>query len=891
MGQLQTMFNPSTVALIGASEKEGTVGRTIFENLLRAKERRTYPIHPSAESVLGQKSYPHISSVTEHVDLAIIATPAATVPALVEECGQAGVDGVVIVSAGFKEIGKEGEKLGRKIGEIGKKYRMRILGPNSVGFVKPAINLNATFIKNTPPPGHVAFISQSAALGNAILNWAADAGIGFSMFASLSDMVDIDFADMIDFLEEYDEATKSILVYMESVGNARKFMSAARGFARRKPIIVLKPGKHIERADVARSHLWSMIGDSAVYGAAFRRAGVLRVKRIAELFDAAAVLVSEKFSQGPRVAVIGAAGPCLVITDALIKRGGELADLSPESMKQLDAVMPPYWNRANPVYLHGAATVEQYAKALEIFVQDASVDGVLVYYDPLNNAPPDQVAQALVNVAKKTRKPIIAAWMGGKAVKEGKRILTRNSIMVYNTPEEAVGSYMNMYNYKKYIDRLYETPAALPEHEAPPKDCLKALIRTALAEGRTQLNEQEAKEFLAAYGIPVAMPEIARTPEEATAIAEELGYPVAIKIVSPDISSKSEVEGVILGITSSEELQGAYAKLMQKMKKNAPQAAIVGVAVETMMTGVNCEILLGTRKDKDFGSFIFFGTGGMMTEAIKDYSIGLPPLNKTLAAMLMQDSMVYKMLKASPGKPAVDFTELEEILVNFSNLIVDFPEIAEIVINPLAIAHGKVSALDARITIDKYYVPGGPSAHPHLVISPYPTKYVTTWLMPSGTEVILRPIRPEDEPAKKEMLFSSSPESLRTRYFSTMKDIPHEFLIYFVNVDYDRHMSLVAEVTEKGKKKMIGAASLVMNPEMTSSEIAVFVHDSFQGKGLGTRLLQVLIDIARERSLQEVRAEVLSENTPMLAIFRRLGFTTRFLPGGTSECVLKLLDQ
>lgn len=891
MGHIHTMFNPATVALIGASEKEGTVGRTIFENLLRAKERRIYPINPAAESVLGLKSYPRIGNVPEHVDLAVIATPAATVPALVEECGQAGVDGAVIVSAGFKEIGEEGEKLNRKIGEIGKRYGMRILGPNSVGFVKPAINLNATFIKNTPPPGHIAFISQSAALGNAILNWAADAGIGFSLFASLSDMVDIDFADMIDFLEEYDEATKSILVYMESVGNARKFMSAARGFARRKPIIVLKPGKHIARANATQSRLWSMIGDSAVYGAAFRRAGVLRVKRIAELFDAAAVLVSKKFSQGPRVAVIGAAGPCLIITDALVKRGGELADLSPESMKQLDAVMPPYWNRANPVYLHGAATVEQYAKALEIFVSDESVDGVLVYYDPLNNAPADQVAQALVNVAKKTRKPIIAAWMGGKAVKEGKRILTRNSIMVYNTPEEAVGSYMNMYNYKKYIDRLYETPAALPEHEAPPKDCLRAMIRTALAEGRALLSEREAKEFLAAYGIPATMPQIAQTPEEATVIAEKLGYPVAIKIVSPDISRKSDVEGVILGIDSGEELKAAYVKLIRKVKKRAPAAALSGVAIEKMITPVDYEILLGAKKDKDFGSVILFGTGGTMTEAIQDYSIGLPPLNKTLATMLMQDTMVYKILKRSPGRPAVDCEKLEEILVNFSNLIVDFPEIAEININPLAISGGAVSALDARITIDRDYTPSGPSAHPHLVISPYPTKYVTTWQMPAGVEVIIRPIRPEDEPAKKEMLFSSSPESLRTRYFSTMKDIPHEFLIYFVNVDYDRHMSLVAEIKENGRKKMIGAASLVMNTEMTSSEIAVFVHDSFQGKGLGTKLIQVLLDIARERSLPEIRAEVLSENVSMLTVFKRLGFATRHIPGGTTECVLKLPDQ
>lgn len=888
MGHIQTMFDPATIALVGASEKRGAVGRSILEKLLNSGKRRIYPVNPKAESLLGIKSYPDIAAVPEQMDLAVIAAPARSVPRALEECGAAGVNGVVIVSAGFRETGEEGRRLEHDINRIGKKYGMRILGPNSVGFIRPPLNLSATFLKNTPPPGRIAFISQSAALGSAILDWAADAGIGFSLFASLGDMIDIDFADLIDFLEEYDEATRSILIYMESVGNARKFMSAARGFARRKPIIVLKPGRYGEGAGGTDFQLASMAGDSAVYGAAFRRAGVLRVKEIAELFDAATVLVSRKFARGPRVAVIGSAGPCAVTMDALLEKGGELANLSQESIDRINTVMPPYWNKANPVYLHGGATVEQYAEALAICIQDEAVDGAIVNYVPLINAPSDQVAQAIVKVAEKNRKPVIAVWMGGKVVQEGKGIFSRNGILVYDTPEEAARSYMNMYNYRRYLDRLYEIPAALPEQEAPPKERLNALIGNALAEGRTLLNEQESKEFLAAYGIPTAMPQVARNPEEAVAIAEKLGYPVALKIVSPDISRKSEVDGVILGIDSRDELPGACEKLVRRVRKWAPEATLSGVAVEKMVSRVEHELLLAARKDTDFGSVILFGSGGPMAGAGRDYSVGLPPLNKTLASMLIQDTRVYKMMRNSRESSAADIARLEEVLINFSNLIVDFPEIAEIVINPFAVSPEDMAALDARITIERDPRPDGPSAYPHLAISPYPTKYIRSWQMEPGTEVVLRPIRPEDEPAKSEMLLSSSPESLRTRFFHTVKDIPRKLLIYFVNVDYDRHMSLIAEVQEEKKKRMIGAASLVMNADMTSGELAVFVHDRYQGKGLGKRLLESLIDIARDKSLPEVHAEVLSENATMLGIFRRFGFTVRQLPGGSSECRLNL---
>jgi acetyltransferase len=891
MSRIKVMFNPKTVALIGATEKEGAVGRTILENLLRSKERRIFPVNPHTSKVLDVESYPTIAGLPEHVDLAVVATPARSVPGVLEECGQAGVEGVVIISAGFKEIGEEGTKLENEIDLIRKKYGMRIMGPNCLGFVRPPLNLNATFLRGNPPAGNIAFISQSGALGSAILDWAVSAGIGFSLFASLGSMIDIDFGDMIDFLGD-DPATRSILIYMEGVGNARKFMSAARAFARRKPIIILKPGRFAESSRAAHSHTGAMAGDDEVYEAAFRRAGIVRVGEIGELFDAAQVLDSKRLPAGPRLAIItSAGGPGVMATDALIYLGGELAELSEESMKQLNAFLPPYWSKANPVDLLGDATIDRFTKALTICLGDPMVDGVLVIYVPMDSAPSTQLAQAIADSVKNARKPVITTWMGAEDVEEGRHVFVENSIPHYQTPEEAVRTYVNMCRHKRHLDQLYEAPAELPAHKAPAKDHLKELLKMALREGRTLLNEEESKEFLMAYRIPVSIVQIAQNPEAAVSMAEKMGYPVVIKIVSPDISHKSDVGGVVIGIDSSASLNEAYEKLLQRVKKRAPAADIRGVAVERMITDVDYELILGAKKDRDFGSVILFGMGGTMAEFIKDFSIGLPPLNQTLAKMLMQDTRVYKMLQGFRGKPPADFEELEEILVNFSNLIVDFPEIAEIDINPLALSNGKTSALDARIIIDQNYDASGRSPYPHLIITPYPTKYTTPWQLSDGTDVLLRAIRPEDESAEHAMLSTLSKESLRTRFFSSIQDISHEWLILFCNIDYDRHMAIVAEMEENGKKSMIGVARLIMNQDLTSGEVAVLVQDKFQGKGLGTKFVELLIGIARERGLDEVRADVLTENESMLKVFRRLGFSTHWVPDGTSEAVLKMKEQ
>jgi acetyltransferase len=891
MSRIQVMFDPKTIALIGATEKEGAIGRTILENLLRSKDKKIFPVNPHLKKVLDVESYSTIAGVPAHVELAIVATPARLVPEVLEECGKAGVEGVVIISAGFKEIGEEGIQLENKINQIRKKYGMRIMGPNCLGFVRPVLGLNATFLRGNPPPGDIAFISQSGALGSAILDWAVNAGVGFSMFASLGSMLDVDFGDMIDFLGD-DPATKSILIYMEGVGNARKFMSAARSFARRKPIIILKPGRFEQSARAVSSHTGAMAGDDAVYEAAFRRAGVVRVGEIAELFDAAKVLDSKRLPAGLRLAIVtSAGGPGVMATDALINLGGELAELSSENMKQLNALLPPYWSKANPVDVLGDATIDKFTQAITICLGDPMVDGVLVIYVPMDSAPSTKLAQAVADIAKNASKPVIATWMGASDVEEGRLVFTENSIPAYDTPEVAVRAYMNMCKYKRHLDQLYQTPDELPPHKSPLIDHLKELIKMALKEERTLLNEEESKEFLATYRIPVTMAQVVQDSEAAIRIAEKVGYPVVIKVVSPDISHKSDVGGVIMGIDSNAALKNAYEKLMQTVKKLAPKAAIKGVAVEKMITDVDYELILGAKKDRDFGSVILFGMGGTAAEFIKDFSIGLPPLNQSLAKMLMQDTKVYKMIQGFRGKRAADFEELEEIIVNLSNLIVDFPEIAEIDINPLAISNGKASALDARIIIDKNYDGSCRSSYPHLIITPYPTKHTTSWQLSDGTAVLLRAIRPEDEPAEREMLASLSPETSRTRFFSAIKNISHEWLILFCNIDYDRHMAIVAEMEENGKKSMIGVARLIMNQDITSGEVAVLVQDRFQGKHLGSKFVEILIGIARERGLENVKADVLNENESMLKVFKRLGFTTHCVPGGTTEVVLKLKEQ
>jgi acetyltransferase len=631
-----------------------------------------------------------------------------------------------------------------------------------------------------------------------------------------------------------------------------------------------------------------MAGDDAVYDAAFRRVGVVRVREIADLFAAAGVLDSGRLPRGPRLAIVtDAGGPGVMATDVLIDLGGELAGLSDESIKEIDTFSPPYWSKANPVDVLWNADIARYLKSLDTCLRDPMVDGVLVIYVLQESAPSDELAREVAKAAKGTWKPVITTWMGAKEVEKGRRIFIENNLPTYETPEEAVRTYLTMYKYRRNLDHLYETPAEFPVHEPPDKERLKATLREMVLKGRTRLNEEESKALLVRYGIPATVPQSAHDADAAMSIADKLGYPVAIKVVSPDISHKSDVGGVMLGIRSGAALRHAFETLVRTVGKRAPHAAIQGVTVQRMIENVDYELILRARRDKDFGSVILFGIGGTAGEFFKDFSIGLPPLNQTLAKMLMQETKVYKMLQGFRGKPPANFKELEEILVRFSSLIVDFPEIAEIDINPLVIADGRTYALDAGIVINRDHVEHR-SRYPHLVITPYPTRYITSWKLPDGTDVLLRPIRPEDEPLEQEMADSLSHESMRMRLFSSLKQADHAWLILFCNIDYDRHMAIVAEITENGKRKIIGVGRLVMEPDFRSGELALVVHDRYQRNGLGYKLVEMLIGIGREKGLEQVVGDVLAENGKMLKLARKLGFTTQWLAGGITKITLKL---
>jgi acetyltransferase len=881
------MFDPSAVAIVGATEKEGSVGRAVLENLLLAEGRQIFPVNPSRQTVLGIPCFKKVTDIGKPPDLAVIVTPAAMVPNAVEQCGRAGVQGVVVISAGFRETGEKGRKLEDRIEEIRTKYGTRLLGPNCLGFIRPGIRLNATFVKTMPAPGKIAFISHSGALGSTIIDWVMDAGVGLSMFASLGSMLDIDFGDLIDYLGD-DPKTKSIMIYMEDVGRAKKFMSAARGFARTKPIIVLKPGKFKEGTGVATSLTGAMIGDDQVYDAAFKRVGVVRVDAISDLVNCAGVLDSQHLPTGARLAVITNAGaPGVIAADSLISQGGRLATLSAETMTRLDSVLPKFCSRGNPVNVLGDSDVDRYIDALTICLDDQGVDGVLLIYTPQRPAAPGALAEAISTVALQAQKPVITTFMGARSVAAGRDAFIHHRIPTYDTPEEAVKTYLYMDKYQRSLELLYETPVELPVEQAPPKNSLKALIGSISREGRKVLTEEESKRFLASYKIPCTPVRVARSADAAAAIAEQIGYPVVLKALSPDIPHTANAGGLVLGIHSKKDLRDRYDEMTARIGEAAPQEAVRGLNVQHMVRDAEFQLILGAKKHKDFGAVILFGMAGATALAMKDFSIGLPPLNQTLARRLMEETRVFNAMVGSKNRGPINPVRLEQIVVSFANLITDFPEIDEIDINPLAMVRGDPLALDARIVIDpgplKYYPP-----HPHLVIAPYPTKYITPYALSDGRQVLLRPIRPEDEPLESEMLASLSPETVRGRFFQSIKNLSHAELTRFCNIDYEREMAFVVELREGAARKIVGVSRLIIESDFRAGEFAVLVQDAYQNKGLGRKLLDMVIGIAQEKNLDTLYGIVLSDNYRMLEICRQSGFTAKYFEEGLTRVDLIL---
>lgn len=881
---LDKIFDPKNVALIGASEQEDSMGFRLMKNLSINPDRPLYPVNPESGSILGIETFPTVEEIPVSVDLGVICTPPSTIPSTVEECGQMDIPALVIISRGAQKEDPEGKKLGRILEEKKVKYGMRILGPNSLGVIRPSVNLNASVTNLTPDPGSITFISQSGAIAYATLDWGIAAQFGFSNFVSVGNMIDVDFGDLIDYFGS-DVETHSILLYIESVKNAQKFMSAARGFARTKPIMAVRSGKFRETLQTVPPQISPITGEDEVYDAAFKRAGVTRVNSIDDLFTCSETLAKQNLPEGPNLAIVtNANGPGVMAADALIDQNGVLASLSQESIKTLKDELPEGADCSNPINVTVEANVEEYQTSLEICLQDPQVDGVLCVYAPQGRFSPKETARAIGGFLKNTQKPVLACWMGGEQVEEGREILRAHGFSVQPTPEQSVKSFIYLNRHARNLERLLETPEELPVDRTPPKYHLKAMFKRIVRQNRRILTEEESKKVLQTYGLSGPETHVATSPEEAQRIASQIGFPVVLKINSPDITHKKKAGGVVLNLISETEVKENFEQIMQKIEKRHSSAEVKGVTVQKMVSGVDVELILASKKDSTFGATLLFGRGGAGVNYIRDVAVGLPPLNQTLARMLMEATQVYGQLKDSPEILRL----LDEYLVRLSQLIIDFPEIRELDINPLAVVGKDVLPLDARITLDKELVLSEPEPNEHLAIAPYPRKYVEQWRLDDGRPVTLRPIRPEDEPLEFELFETFSRETWRYRFFGPIKEVSHEDMVRFTNIDYRREMAIIGVLTENGKDKMIGVGRLIIEPNGNKGEFAIVVGDPWQGLGLGEKLTDSIIGIAEDKGLNFIYGTILADNRPMINLCRKLGFKLEREDKDTFRAVLKL---
>jgi acetyltransferase len=879
---LDVFFSPKNVAVIGATENANSVGRTVLWNLVTSPFGGTvYPVNPKRPSVLGVKAYKSVSEIPEAVDLAVIVTPPPSIPGLIRECGENGVRGAVVISAGFKEIGPEGAALERQLLVEAQKANVRVIGPNCLGVMSPLSGLNATFATTIARPGSVGFISQSGALCTAVLDWSLKEMVGFSAFISVGSMVDVGWGDLIYYLGN-DPKTRSIVIYMESIGNARAFLSAAREVALNKPIIVIKPGRSAAAAKAAASHTGSLTGSDEVLEAAFRRSGVLRVNNIADLFYMAEVLSKQPSPKGPRLTIVtNAGGPGVLATDALIMGGGELAELTPATMEAYNAVLPSTWSHNNPVDIIGDASPERYAKALEIAANDPGSDGMLVILTPQAMTDPTRIAEQLKPLARQEGKPVIASWMGGVDVAAGEEILNRANIPTFPYPDTAARAFNYMWQYSYNLKGLYETPSLREESAewTPDRQAVDAIIAKSRGEGRSILTEFESKQVLAAYGIPVAQTIIAATAAEAVKAADAIGYPIVLKLYSETITHKTDVGGVQLNLGDAEAVDRAFNAIQSSVAAKVGAQHFQGVTVQPMIKLTDAyELILGASLDPQFGPVLLFGSGGQLVEVYKDRALALPPLNSTLARRMMEQTKIYKALKGVRGRKPVDMAALEALMVRFSALVAEQRWIKEIDINPLLASPDGLVALDARVVVH------GPEVKeediPTTAIRPYPTKYVAPWTLTDGTPVSIRPIRPEDEPAMVKFHETISERSVYLRYFHLMnleQRTTHERLTRICFIDYDREMALVAvrRNPETGESEIIGVGRMMKIHGSSEGEVAVLISDKWQGRGLGKELLSRLVVVGGDEKLTKLCADILPDNRDVMRICEKLGFALK----------------
>ena len=885
---LSPIFYPRTVAVIGATEKPASVGRTVLRNLMEQPFGATiFPINPNRPNVLGIRCYPNIASIGEPVDLAIVITPAATVPEVLQECVAAGVHGAIVISAGFAELGPEGKALEHKVREVLASGNLRLIGPNCVGVMNPRTGLNATFAQSNALPGNIAFLSQSGALCTAVLDWSRRENVGFSGVVSVGSMLDVNWGDLIYHYGD-DGYTSSILIYMESIGDARSFLSAAREVALRKPIIVIKPGRTEAARKAAASHTGSITGSDEVFEAAFRRCGILRVASISELFDMAEVLSKQPRPLGPRLAVVtNAGGAGVLATDALLANGGQLAPISAETHATLDKLLPAAWSHANPVDTLGDCVPEMYAKALKAVADDPNCDAVLSILAPQGMTEPEQAAGLVRKAAESIKKPLLASWMGGSRMQLAANVLNEAKIPTFEYPDAAARSFAYMWRYSSNLQALYETPVFagdLPE-DGPRR--VAEIIAGAVAKNRTVLTEHESKQVLAAYELPVTVSKLATSVDDAVKAAEKIGYPVALKLNSETVTHKSDRGGVHLNLKDADAVRAAYMQIQTVFEADG---SFQGVTVQPMVRNAGYELILGSSTDPQFGPVLVFGLGGQLVEVLRDNAHALPPLTTTLARRMMENTRILQALKGVRGRKPVDLEKLEELLVRFSELVVENPRIADIEINPLLASDEGFVALDARVILHPAAVRDAQLPRP--AIRPYPSQYISNWQTHDGTSFTLRPIRPDDEPLMVDFHHQLSETSVYMRFFLPLKldfRVSHERLFTKCFIDYDREIGLVAEyLDEEGARRIAGIARLIRKHSENSAEVAFLVADKFQNRGLGTHLLERTIQIARKEGISILEGATLSDNYNMKEMFIKAGFHFAPPEDGVATAELRL---
>ncbi|MFP4560679.1 MAG: GNAT family N-acetyltransferase [Thiohalorhabdus sp.] len=872
---LDKLFAPESVAVFGASEKAGSVGGQVLRNLLAAGfPGSLFAVNPKYDAVLDQPCFERIGHIGQRVDMAVVATPAETVPGIVRECGEHGVEVAVVMSAGFGEAGAKGRRLERDLEEYARYYGIRVLGPNCLGVIRPGRGVNATFSNNTAEPGNLALVSQSGALCTAILDWARPHQVGFSAMVSLGDAADVDFGDVLDYLA-LDGQTSSILLYVEGIHNARGFMSGLRSAARLKPVIVVKAGRHAAGSRAAMSHTGALVGGDDVFDSALGRAGAVRARTIDQLFAAAQMLAERPKVGGSRLGIVtNAGGPGVLATDRAVDVGVEVPELAEGTVERLNQRLPEHWSGANPLDILGDASPERYGEALSACLSDPHLDGVLAMLTPQAMTRPREAADAVVEAHRASDKPVLACWMGEEQVAPGWQRFREAQVPYFGSPEAAVEAFSYLATHRRNQEQLLQVPGPRSFRSEPDPEGARLIIEGALAEHREVLSEMESKAVLTAFGVPVLPSVEVTSANQALVMAESLGFPVAMKINSPDISHKSDVGGVRLNIGNAQAVRHAYNELLEEVARQRPEARLHGVVLERMYTHPHRrELLVGVLRDPVFGPVVSFGAGGTAVEIMRDRAVALPPLNSFLARRLVEETRISRLLDAYRNLPAADRTALEDTLLGVSELVCELPHIQELDINPLMADPGGVWAVDARMRVKA----PTPTLEPygHMAIHPYPSELGGHFQLADGTEIVIRPIRPEDAEIEQEFVRNLSEQSKYFRFMRTLHELTQEMLVRFTQIDYDREMAFIA-VTERGGKEVeLGVARYTVNPDGESCEFAIVVADEWRRKGIGTRLAQTLLETAKERGLKVMEGEMLSNNTEMRALAERLHFTVR----------------